>query len=599
MTRGGGSDQQKGNLRLRVSSSEGPIVQPASHTLPCLILAVAEFPSADHFSRCSSSIARSSATHSLINYSSTPVPEACHDIYTVRPDHLEGSVHLESLSPTWWLQNYHRATHRFCKVKREQQPIKADPKDEDAPYTIAALECSKTRPPLTKDDPLLQLLLASHLDEPASIPDWVTPGFSHVGIALDDTVGRQVFLGDLPFPRSCIPALLRTHLTSPTSALKTWINRVLDGSAGPFTDTAANHKSKPRDIYMPNWRKCWSFGTAYLRCDGGVCLTSSTPHVRWAGLLVCKCGRRGSAAARENLNCLPLLVRRLDHVTPARTTRVPFQDFRISTDYLHNNHFRKTPDKANRIQSPIGSPDFRMWESCRTMPLVSGFSRRGSHFAPALAFRRWSILTSLHPQQPSRPREGEREFPRLLQTAAEDGIDKKKLQTICCVGGVQVEGRAKPAQSKRHKRERKHVPPDGGENSAHRSPDVEGCYLFAHSQGKSTHRMLWKRLGRGTGRMRKNEKGGEECETHYSFHFNYTEGQGCVQNGRRLGCPIPRNVFNGCLYRSLVSGRNTFDFSRSHSGYWFLLRAPSVYTTEHEPAYLATLHHMPLQASIL
>ncbi|KAJ8884405.1 hypothetical protein PR048_016262 [Dryococelus australis] len=33
------------------------------------------------------------------------------------------------------------------------------------------------------------------------------------------------------------------------------------------------------------------------------------------------------------------------------------------------------PAKANRVQSPAGSPDFRCWESCQTMPLVGGFSR--------------------------------------------------------------------------------------------------------------------------------------------------------------------------------------------------------------------------------
>ncbi|KAJ8883910.1 hypothetical protein PR048_015765 [Dryococelus australis] len=33
------------------------------------------------------------------------------------------------------------------------------------------------------------------------------------------------------------------------------------------------------------------------------------------------------------------------------------------------------PTKANRIQSPAGSPDFRKWESCRTMPLVGRFSQ--------------------------------------------------------------------------------------------------------------------------------------------------------------------------------------------------------------------------------
>ncbi|KAJ8879279.1 hypothetical protein PR048_019886 [Dryococelus australis] len=37
------------------------------------------------------------------------------------------------------------------------------------------------------------------------------------------------------------------------------------------------------------------------------------------------------------------------------------------------------PTRANRVQSPAGSlPDFRKWESCRTIPLVGGFTRRSS-----------------------------------------------------------------------------------------------------------------------------------------------------------------------------------------------------------------------------
>ncbi|KAJ8867710.1 hypothetical protein PR048_031513 [Dryococelus australis] len=31
---------------------------------------------------------------------------------------------------------------------------------------------------------------------------------------------------------------------------------------------------------------------------------------------------------------------------------------------------RSPPTKANRVQSPAGSPDFRKWESCRTMPFL-------------------------------------------------------------------------------------------------------------------------------------------------------------------------------------------------------------------------------------
>ncbi|KAJ8880344.1 hypothetical protein PR048_016811 [Dryococelus australis] len=46
------------------------------------------------------------------------------------------------------------------------------------------------------------------------------------------------------------------------------------------------------------------------------------------------------------------------------------------------------PINANCVQSPAGSlPDFRNWESCRKMPLFGGFSR-GSPTSPGLAFRR-------------------------------------------------------------------------------------------------------------------------------------------------------------------------------------------------------------------
>ncbi|KAJ8880576.1 hypothetical protein PR048_017046 [Dryococelus australis] len=60
-------------------------------------------------------------------------------------------------------------------------------------------------------------LLFCHLGEPVSIPGGVFPGFSHVGIV--QLVG-SFFSGISCFPRPCIP-LLHTHLTSPSSALKT------------------------------------------------------------------------------------------------------------------------------------------------------------------------------------------------------------------------------------------------------------------------------------------------------------------------------------------------------------------------------------------
>ncbi|KAJ8882378.1 hypothetical protein PR048_014185 [Dryococelus australis] len=49
--------------------------------------------------------------------------------------------------------------------------------------------------------------------------------------------------------------------------------------------------------------------------------------------------------------------------------KIPRQDILQNTLGLHAS------TKANRVHSPAGSPDFRKWGSCRTMPLVDGFSR--------------------------------------------------------------------------------------------------------------------------------------------------------------------------------------------------------------------------------
>ncbi|KAJ8872746.1 hypothetical protein PR048_026362 [Dryococelus australis] len=54
---------------------------------------------------------------------------------------------------------------------------------------------------------------------------------------------------------------------------------------------------------------------------------------------------------------------------------------------------RSPPTKANRVQSPVGSPDLRKWGSCRTMPSVGGFSQ-GSPASPGPSLRRRSMLTS-------------------------------------------------------------------------------------------------------------------------------------------------------------------------------------------------------------
>ncbi|KAJ8866879.1 hypothetical protein PR048_032741 [Dryococelus australis] len=105
----------------------------------------------------------------------------------------------------------------------------------------------------------------------------------------------------------------------------------------------------------------------------GVSLTSSTPHVRWAGLLVCKFGRRGAAAAHETMTAFPSLVRHIDNVTPA--SHVP-PECPSRTSDIDGALLLPVVDLGEPGLISGGSlPDFRMWESCRTMPLVDGFSR--------------------------------------------------------------------------------------------------------------------------------------------------------------------------------------------------------------------------------
>ncbi|KAJ8872539.1 hypothetical protein PR048_026145 [Dryococelus australis] len=63
--------------------------------------------------------------------------------------------------------------------------------------------------------------LASNQGEPGSIPDGMAPGFSHVGIVLDDVCRRRVLSVISRFPRPRIPALLHIHLAPPSLAPKT------------------------------------------------------------------------------------------------------------------------------------------------------------------------------------------------------------------------------------------------------------------------------------------------------------------------------------------------------------------------------------------
>ncbi|KAJ8880943.1 hypothetical protein PR048_017416 [Dryococelus australis] len=70
-------------------------------------------------------------------------------------------------------------------------------------------------------------LLASPQGKSGSIPGGVAPRFSRVLIVPDDAAGKWVFSEISHFTHPCIPALLHTYLTSPSSVLKTPLSTFL------------------------------------------------------------------------------------------------------------------------------------------------------------------------------------------------------------------------------------------------------------------------------------------------------------------------------------------------------------------------------------
>ncbi|KAJ8873656.1 hypothetical protein PR048_024481 [Dryococelus australis] len=71
--------------------------------------------------------------------------------------------------------------------------------------------------------------------------------------------------------------------------------------------------------------------------------------------------------------CLSVAEGRRNPICWSNLSRRVLDVLRLYCNFLASFYAsRSPPTKANRVQSPVGSPDFRKWESCRTMPLVGG-----------------------------------------------------------------------------------------------------------------------------------------------------------------------------------------------------------------------------------
>ncbi|KAJ8881221.1 hypothetical protein PR048_017695 [Dryococelus australis] len=251
--------------------------------------------------------------------------------------------------------------------------------------------------------------LPSHFDstarlrpgEPGYIPDGVTPRFSHVGIVRDDAAGRRVSSGIPRFP-IFISALLRAHLASHSSALKTSMLRAAQislftsrifllhlvqtklspkGQRTAFKRTQYNHCEETA-IRLKQSRQTRTGKRATLelqssakmrcRCEGcrtpEFVLITSPCHQRRNALLVSACRELDPAAVSPSLDFTAHLLRGLGD---------PMRVIEVSMEQRRNERMgeREIPEKTRRAvaTAPLPCLDDRLpWDSrCANLLVIT------------------------------------------------------------------------------------------------------------------------------------------------------------------------------------------------------------------------------------
>ncbi|KAJ8880209.1 hypothetical protein PR048_016675 [Dryococelus australis] len=292
------------------------------------------------------------------------------------------------------------------KIKEEKQP---------AISQLSLYLPRITEPPRRGRGYVVVRLLAFHPGEPGSIPGGVALGFSYVGIVQDDTAGRRVFSGISRFPRPCILMLLHTHLAvhyTPRQLPQHW--QALGGLVrGEFSnprraaaacdrhgnpaergrrvplDEPSPHPPTTTNVILPSLPT--SARRRSLATGEQSKSTDTSPEPPW---------KLSLKRARGNLSHLggslpqEILSSNIEYETSVSERPLMFSECSWQRGGGTERLSSSPPAGANRTQPPAGPPDFRLGESCRTIPLVGGFSRRPS-VSPTVSFRRYSILTSI------------------------------------------------------------------------------------------------------------------------------------------------------------------------------------------------------------
>ncbi|KAJ8888741.1 hypothetical protein PR048_008233 [Dryococelus australis] len=114
---------------------------------------------------------------------------------------------------------------------------------------------------------LLVRLLTSQIGEPGSILGGIALGFSHVQIVPDDAAGRRIFSGTSRFPRPCIPVLLHTHFTSPSS-----VSQDLDAKGHPNLSSSLARRAS---LVQGRRAESVTHGAVRAKCCGSATSSSS------------------------------------------------------------------------------------------------------------------------------------------------------------------------------------------------------------------------------------------------------------------------------------------------------------------------------------
>ncbi|KAJ8894552.1 hypothetical protein PR048_007209 [Dryococelus australis] len=188
-----------------------------------------------------------------------------------------------------------------------------------------------------------------------------SPARSQVGIAPDDAADQRVFLSEIfRFPRTCIPVLLHSHLISPLSALKTSLLRAAQISRHPVErngETVLKHT----EAKQPLPPRTPTAHTSKLASHGALFANHSlVTHV-------VANQTQGSFSKPRTGN----------QRTSTPTSKETPHNFDSGATVAERLNCLPPPPHQGELGSMLGrsTPDFCELESCRTMPVVGGFSR--------------------------------------------------------------------------------------------------------------------------------------------------------------------------------------------------------------------------------